>query len=133
MTAGIIRAELKGSNCCEALGVTARGHAPVLDLCRALVAAGHDPHRPLHAYRGDVLALKIRSIAEGAKLTVRDDRAGPRFAPWEPLPRRVKSRTRKKAEGVDTASDLENGAWSRTRRNGGGSNPDETPPYVAWG
>src|SRR5215467_3726621 len=80
-----INATLAGSGCCEALGITARGRAPVLDLCRALVAAGHNPRRPLHAYRGDVLALKVRSIGEGAKITVKEDRAAPRFVPWEPF------------------------------------------------
>ena len=92
-----IRATLTGSNCCEALGITARGYAPVLDLCRALVKAGHEPRRPLHAYRGDVLALKVRSIGEGARLTVREDRAGPRFVAWEPFPRRVGACVREKA------------------------------------
>jgi hypothetical protein len=100
-----IRATLVGSNCCEALGITARGYAPVLDLCRALVKADHDPRRPLHAYRGDVLALKVRSIGEGARLTVREDRAGPRFVAWEPFPRRVGAWTRKKAEGIGSAPD----------------------------
>jgi hypothetical protein len=38
----------------------ARGHAPVLGLCRALLAAGYDPRRPLHAYRGDTVALENR-------------------------------------------------------------------------
>src|SRR5215831_11859210 len=47
-----INATLTGSDCCEALDITARGRAPVLDLCRALVAAGRDPCRPLYAYRG---------------------------------------------------------------------------------
>jgi hypothetical protein len=100
-----IHAALIGSNCCQALGVTARGYAPVLDLCRALVAAGHDPRRPLHAYRGDVLALKVRSIGEGARLTVREDRAGPRFVAWEPFPRRVGAWVREKAEGIGSAPD----------------------------
>jgi hypothetical protein len=103
-----ICATLFGSNCCEALGITARGSAPVLALCRALVAAGHDPRRPLHAGRGHVLALKVRSIGEGAKLAVREDRNGPRFAPWEPFPRRVDARVRQKAEGLGSASDREN-------------------------
>jgi ribosomal protein L19 len=40
----------------------------VLDLCRALVAAGHDPATPLRAYRGAVLCLMVRSIGEAAKL-----------------------------------------------------------------
>ena len=65
-----IRATLIGSNCCEALGITGRGHAPVLDLCRALVKAGHDPCRSLQAYRGDVLALIIHSIGAAVQLRV---------------------------------------------------------------
>src|SRR5262245_21482830 len=71
-----IRAELIGSNSCSALGITARGHAPVLALCQLLIEAGHDPNRPLLAYRGDTLCLRVRSIVEGAALAVEDDRLG---------------------------------------------------------
>lgn len=117
-----IRATLVGSNRCEALGLTGHGYSPVLALCRALVAAGHDPRRPLHAYRGDVLALKARSIGEGAQLTVREDRCGPRFVRWEPFPRRVKSRAREKVEGAAITTHQKNeprerpGAAEGTRR-----------------
>jgi hypothetical protein len=100
-----IRATLIGSNCCEALGITARGRTPVLDLCRALLKAGHDPRRPLHAYRGDELALRVRSIGEGAKLTIKEDRARPRFVAWEPFPRRVGAWVRERAEGIGSAPD----------------------------
>jgi hypothetical protein len=118
-----IHATLIGSNCCEALGITARGYAPVLELCRALVKAGHDPRRPLHAYRGDVLAHKVRSIGEGARLTVREDRAGPRFVAWEPFPRRVGAWVREKAGGVGSTPDQSDepsappGAAVRTQQN----------------
>jgi len=44
--------------------------APVLELCRALVAAGHDPASRLDAYRGDVLCLQVRSIGEAARLEI---------------------------------------------------------------
>jgi hypothetical protein len=75
-----IRAELIGSNACSALGITARGHAPLLALCQLLIEAGHDPNRPLLAYRGDTLCLRVRSIVEGAALAVEDNRHGtPRF------------------------------------------------------
>jgi hypothetical protein len=47
-----------------------RAYAPVPALCRALVVAGHDPHRPLHVYRGHVLALVVGSIGDGARLRV---------------------------------------------------------------
>jgi hypothetical protein len=77
-----IHAALTG-NTCTALGITARGAAPVLELCRKLVAAGQDPTTALHAFRGDVLALRVRSIGEGAGLTVEDNRFGtPVFRRW---------------------------------------------------
>jgi hypothetical protein len=80
LEAGAIRAELIGCNACSALGIIARGHAPVLALCQLLIEAGHDPNRALLAYRGDTLCLRVRSIVEGAALAVADDRLGrPRF------------------------------------------------------
>lgn len=78
-----IFAELVGSNTCTAAGVTVVDHAPVLALCRALVTAGQDPNRPLHAYRGGALCLRVRSIGQAAQLTVEDDRHGrPRLRRW---------------------------------------------------
>jgi hypothetical protein len=71
-----IRAALVGSDHCEAEGISVRAAAPVLALCRKLVAAGHDPGRPLHAYRGNVLALRVRSIGEGAQLAIVGDGVG---------------------------------------------------------
>ena len=71
-----IRAELLGSSQCTAAGITVRGNAPVLALCRRLVAAGHDPATPLRVYRGDVLALVVRSIGEGARLRTTTGRTG---------------------------------------------------------
>jgi hypothetical protein len=80
-----IRAVIIGSNQAEANGITARGHAPVLALCRALIEAGHDPNTPLEAYRGSTLCLRVRSIGEGARLTVEDDENGrPRFVRHRP-------------------------------------------------
>src|SRR6516225_4582087 len=67
-----IEAQLFGSNECRYRNITTRGNAPVLALCRALLGAGYDPSRPLHVYRGRTLALKVRTIGEGAKLTVTD-------------------------------------------------------------
>jgi hypothetical protein len=65
-----LRAVLIGDTC-TAAGLAARGAGPVLVLCRLLIEAGHDPARPLCVYRGKVLALTVRSIGEGAQLTVR--------------------------------------------------------------
>jgi hypothetical protein len=76
-----IRATLVGSDYCEVQGLTGHGYAPVLALCRALVAAGHDPHRPLHVYRGHGLALKVRSIGGGARLRIATHGIG-----FEPVP-----------------------------------------------
>jgi hypothetical protein len=78
---GAVRAQLLGSNQTTAHGVTVSGrNAPVLALCRALIEAGHDPDTPLEAYRGDLLCLRVRSIGEGARLTVEDGSDGrPRF------------------------------------------------------
>ena len=82
-----IHATLTGSDRCEAEGYTARGSAPVLALCRQLCAAGFDPGRPLHAYRGDTLSLVVRTIGEGAALTVAEgSRDTPRFRRWKPMP-----------------------------------------------
>jgi hypothetical protein len=65
-----VRAELIGANRATAHNVVVTSVTPILDLCRALVAGGVDRATPLHAYRGNTLALKVRSICEGAKLTV---------------------------------------------------------------
>ena len=97
-----IFAELIGSNSCTAAGITVVDRAPVLALCRALVTAGQDPNRPLHAYRGDVLCLRVHSIGQAAQLTVEDDRRGsPRLRRW-----------RNRAQGCGTAPpvrQIENG------------------------
>jgi hypothetical protein len=71
-----IRADLIGSDQCRAAGITAHGASPLLALCRELVAANVDPNRPLHAYRGDVLCLVIRSIGEAAHLDVNSKGTG---------------------------------------------------------
>ena len=65
-----IRSELIGSNRCAALGITMSGRAPVLALCRQLIADGYDPGLPLEVWRGPVLCLRVRSIGEAAKLRV---------------------------------------------------------------
>jgi hypothetical protein len=79
-----VRAELIAGDTAVTLGITANSHTPVLSLCRKLAEAGHDPATPLHAYRGDTLCLTIRSIGDGAGLTVAEHQ-GTRFAPWKPF------------------------------------------------
>ena len=72
--AGGIVAQLSDSDTCTALGLTAQSTSPVLALCRQLVAAGHDPAQPLHVFRGNTLALIIRSIA--ARLEINGEGTG---------------------------------------------------------
>jgi hypothetical protein len=80
-----IRAELIGSDTITALGFNARGSAPVLALCRELIAAGIDPATSLEAWRGNVLALRIASIDSAARLAVDETRTA--FARWKAFPR----------------------------------------------
>jgi hypothetical protein len=65
-----IRAELIGNDTATGAGISITAYTPVLELCRRLVAAGHDPATPLQAYRGPILCLKVRSIGEAAGLRI---------------------------------------------------------------
>lgn len=85
-----IRCDLSGSNTAQSGDLIARGNSPVFDLCRLLVAAGHDPKAPMECYRGETVALRVRSIGEGARLTVRETATdGPRVVRWKPFPGRA--------------------------------------------
>jgi hypothetical protein len=64
------RAELIGSDICTARGITVRSTTPVLSICRRLIEAGYDADQALHVHRGDVLALTVASIAQGASLEI---------------------------------------------------------------
>lgn len=64
----VLRAELVKDDTCIALGIKSTGQAPVISLCRKLIEAGHEPATPLHAYRGNTLAIRVRSIGEAANL-----------------------------------------------------------------
>ena len=65
-----IRADLIDADTCSAAGITATGNAPVLVLCRQLLAASLDPDSALAVYRNGTLALHVRSLREGAQLRV---------------------------------------------------------------
>jgi hypothetical protein len=75
-----VRIDLAGADT-----ASASGRSPALKLCRMLVAAGHDPDEPAEVYRGSTLRLRIRSIGEAAKLTVKED-PSTRFALYMPFP-----------------------------------------------
>jgi hypothetical protein len=79
-----IHAELFGDDRASAAGISAHGTAPLLALSRKLIEAGHGSATPLEAWRGNTLALRIRSIGDGARLTV-DEHNGTRFAKWKPF------------------------------------------------
>jgi len=91
-----IRAVLSGSDCCSALGIVARSTSPVFLLCHRLLDAGHDPNRSLRAYRGDTLALIVRSIGEGARLEISGSGVGFRRPPIA-VPAPAGHRPRRKA------------------------------------
>lgn len=76
-----IRAELIGNDQCEANGIAVRESAPVLALCRRLIAAGYNSRARLEAWRGETLALCVRSIGEGARLRVASNGVGFEKAP----------------------------------------------------
>src|SRR4051812_41055440 len=79
-TQPIITATFNGDRRCEALGISASGYSPALALCRELLAAGISPDAALDIHRNGVLALRIRTIGEAARLTVEDNENGsPRF------------------------------------------------------
>jgi hypothetical protein len=83
----VIRAQLIGSDTASAGGITVRAYAPVLELCRRLLAAGNDPATALQAYRGATLALTVSSIGWGAKYTIQEtSKAGPYLVRWKPFP-----------------------------------------------
>jgi len=65
------------------------GKTPILSYCRQLIKQGVHPRTKLNVYRGDILALSVKTINMGAKLTVEEDRnVGPRFAKYRPHPLR---------------------------------------------
>jgi hypothetical protein len=96
-----ILAELSASNSCEADDLVASGCVPVLDLCRALLRAGHDPKRALHAFRGGVRALVVRPTGEGAELA--DERHS--------TPRLRRRQERPKRYGREVATPARRAMW----------------------
>ena len=88
MTDSVITAALIGADTARAGDISCRGKSPVFALCRALLAAGADPSSKLECYRGDVLALTVKTIGIGAKFTIKEnERVGPRVVPYEAFSR----------------------------------------------
>ena len=88
MSGAVIIAQLIGSDMAQAGDIVARSRSPVFALCRALLAAGANPNSKLECFRGSVLALTVKSIGIGAKLTIKEnDWVGPKVVPYEPFSR----------------------------------------------
>jgi hypothetical protein len=67
----IIIAQLSSDTYISASSLTIRSPSPVLALCRELVETStYASSTPLDVYRGNTLCLRVRSIGEGARLTV---------------------------------------------------------------
>jgi hypothetical protein len=69
MSITTVRADLAGDTCAAA-GITAQCSAPILTLCRELLAAGLDPDQSVEVFRNGTLALTVRSIGEAARLRI---------------------------------------------------------------
>ena len=102
MSGAVIIAHLIGHDRAQAGDIVVRSRSPVFALCRALLAAGADPNSKLVCFRGSVLALTVKTIGVGAKLTIKEnDFVGPKVVPYEPLSRdRVGRHVRQNGEPV---------------------------------
>ena len=88
MSGAVIVAQLIGHDRAQAGNIVARSRSPVFALCRALLAAGANPNSKLERFRGSVLALTVKTIGIGAKLTIKEnDWVGPKVVPYEPFSR----------------------------------------------
>jgi hypothetical protein len=84
----VIIAQLISDDTAQAGEIVVRSRSPVFALCRALLAAGADPNSKLECFRGSVLALTVKTIGIGAKLTIKEnDWVGPKVVPYEPFSR----------------------------------------------
>ena len=88
MNGAVIVAQLIGDDTAQAGDIVVRSRSPVFALCRALLAAGADPNSKLECFRGSVLALTVKTIGIGAKLTIKEnDWVGPKVVPYEAVSR----------------------------------------------
>ena len=88
MSGAVITAQLIGQDRAQAGDIIARSRSPVFALCRALLAAGANPNSKLECFRGSVLALTVKTIGIGAKLTIKEnDWVGPKVVPYKPFSR----------------------------------------------
>jgi hypothetical protein len=94
---------LDDNTCClgDAIAV---GRTPILAACRELLARGFNPNAAIEIYRRDILALRIRTLAAGARLTVEECSDGrPRFRQHRARPSEGSSRIAQNAEPAGEA------------------------------
>jgi hypothetical protein len=103
MSGAVIIAQLIGHDRAQASDVVVRSRSPVFALCRALLAPGANRNSRLECFRGSVLALTVKTVGIGAKLTIREtDWVGPKVVPYEPFSRdRVGPHARQNDKPVD--------------------------------
>jgi hypothetical protein len=103
MSGAVIIAQLIGHDRAQAGDIVVRSRSPVFALCRALLAGGANPNSKLECFRGSVLALTVKTIGIGAKLTIREnDWVGPKVVLYEALSRdRIGRLVRQNGEPVD--------------------------------
>ncbi len=88
MSDAVIIAQLIGDDTAQVGDIIVRSRSPVFGLCRALLAAGANPNSKLECFRGSVLALTVKTIGLGAKLTIKENNwVGPKVVPYEAVSR----------------------------------------------
>jgi hypothetical protein len=130
MSGSVIIAQLISDDTAQAGDIVVRSRSPVFALCRALLAAGADPNSKLECFRGSVLALTVKTIGIGAKLTIKEnDWVGPKVVRYEPLSRdRVGRHVRQNGEPVD-----DHHVHARWRARAGGITNISDEPLVGIG
>jgi len=80
----LVRVDLAGDDCCRCQEIDAAvtANAPVLAMCRQLLATGVDPDTPLRVYRRG--GTPIFTLDDGCKGAAAPPvRSKPDFDPWE--------------------------------------------------
>lgn len=101
----VLVGQLFDNDTCRLGGATAVGRTPVLTACRELIARGFNPDAAVEICRQDVLVLRIRTLAAGARLTVEESSDGrPRFRQHRPWSSEGSSRIAQSAETIGKAA-----------------------------
>lgn len=84
----MIEAIKTGPGTVSAEGITVSHRAPTMELCRALVRAGHEDGPMVVRYPDGRVLITVPSIVEAAKWTIEENSShGPTFVKWKPFDR----------------------------------------------